>query len=263
MRGEIFLNPELKDILRYAYNNNINLTARCGVNLNTASDELLECIVKYRFKVMLVSIDGATNATYRIYRRGGNLEDVIGHIKKINFFKSKYKTEFPHLVWQFIVFGHNEHESDDAKKMAESLGMRFVLKLNNHDPAFSPPKNFTRIRKELGYASIEEYERLTRKKYMFSCHQLWYAPQITCDGRLVGCCHNGEGVYGDYGNVFVSGLKRCLGSEKYGYAKKMILGRVPYRDDIPCSRCAEYEQVRAFNMNPVLDIVRQFVWFYK
>ena len=123
--GEIFLNPELKDIMEYAYKKRINLAARNGVNLNTVDEETLDCLVKYKLRAMLISIDGATNDTYRIYRRGGDLCNVIENIKRINFYKQKYNTVFPRLIWQFILFGHNEHELPEARKMAKDLNMKF------------------------------------------------------------------------------------------------------------------------------------------
>jgi len=51
--GEIFLNPELKDIIKYGYLKGISLTAGNGVNLNTISEEMIECIVKYQLRPFL------------------------------------------------------------------------------------------------------------------------------------------------------------------------------------------------------------------
>ena len=121
--GEIFLNPELDEIIKYAYYKDISLTAGNGVNLNTVSEATLENLVKYKFKKMTVSLDGATPETYKIYRVGGDFNKVIDNIKKINYFKKKYNSEFPKLTWQFIPFGHNEHEILLAKKKAQELNI--------------------------------------------------------------------------------------------------------------------------------------------
>ena len=66
--GEIFLNPELDEIIKYAYMKKIKLRAFNGVNLNTVSEKTLENLVKYKFRLLKVSIDGATPETYKIYR---------------------------------------------------------------------------------------------------------------------------------------------------------------------------------------------------
>ena len=69
--GELFLNSDLLSIIRYAYEKHVTLRADNGVNLNTVSDELLEALVRYRFHSLSCSIDGASQDTYAVYRRGG------------------------------------------------------------------------------------------------------------------------------------------------------------------------------------------------
>jgi MoaA/NifB/PqqE/SkfB family radical SAM enzyme len=236
--GEIFLNPDLKKIIEYAYSKKIRLTAANGVNLNTVSEDVLESLVKYNLRFMTVSIDGATNDTYKIYRIGGNLEKVIENVKIINRFKKKYNSKFPKLAWQFVIMGHNEHELPAAKKLAEGLDMIFAPKLN-WDPSFSPVRDKNFVRKETGLdvASIDEFKQKHGRDYSLACRQFWTSPQINWDGKLLGCCVN---IWSDFGNVFEEGLDNCLKSEKYIYVKKTFLGEKRIRDDIPCARCNHY-----------------------
>lgn len=35
---------------------------------------------------------------------------MIGNVRKINAFKHQYNSQQPRLNWQFVIFGHNEHE---------------------------------------------------------------------------------------------------------------------------------------------------------
>ncbi len=108
--GEIFLNPDLPRILELADGRGVTLSASNGVNLNTARPEALEALVKYRLRAMSCSIDGASAATYEVYRVRGNCATVIANIRTINEHKRRYRSPFPVLRWQFVVFGHNEHE---------------------------------------------------------------------------------------------------------------------------------------------------------
>lgn len=75
------MNPDLPQIIKYAFENNIRLTARNGINFNHVSDIVLEALVKYRFEFITLSIDGASQETYGIYRRNGNIEKVFSNIK--------------------------------------------------------------------------------------------------------------------------------------------------------------------------------------
>ena len=133
----MFCNPELKQIIRFAYEKKIKLFAVNGVNLNMISDEIIESLIKYQFQKIRVSIDGATQETYEKYRIGGDINKVFMNINKINSLKKMSNSKYPILEWQYIIFGHNEHEIPLAKKLAEQYKMEFIPKLN-WDETFSP-----------------------------------------------------------------------------------------------------------------------------
>lgn len=240
--GEIFLNPELLDIIKYGFDKNISLHADNGVNLNDVEESILEGLVKYKFHSLVCSIDGCSNETYKQYRVNGNFDKVIANIEKLNYYKNKYNSEFPKLTWQFIIFGHNEHEIGDAKERSKQLKMNFSLKLNK-DAVFSPVINRALVRGEVGYASRDEYKTETGEMYFKSvCHQLWDSPTITWDGRVLGCCMNYELDFGV--NAFKNGLLNAINSEQLGYARQMLIGEREPIDGIPCSDCRFYLHMR-------------------
>jgi MoaA/NifB/PqqE/SkfB family radical SAM enzyme/quercetin dioxygenase-like cupin family protein len=240
--GEILLNPDLLGILEYAHERGVALRADTGVNLNRVSDVVLEGLVKYGLRSMTCSIDGASDQTYRLYRVNGDFSTVIGNIRKLNAFKSKYQSELPRLAWQFVVFGHNEHEISQARELAGELDMMFYLKLA-WDPEFSPVTNKAVLRREIGVADREEYRQRFGVDYAWgTCYELWNSPQINWDGKVLGCCRN---FWGDFGaNAFEDGLLNSVNSPKMRYAREMLLGKKPTRDDIPCSTCSLYAEMR-------------------
>jgi MoaA/NifB/PqqE/SkfB family radical SAM enzyme len=243
--GEIFLNPELIKILEYAYLKHVKLSAENGANLNTVSENTIEAMVRYRLRDLCCSIDGTSQETYSHYRRNGNFHQVIANIKKINFYKKLYNSPFPRMTWQFVAFGHNEHEINRARKMASKLGINFFLKLNwerlYSDELFSPVNDTELIKNEtgLGVANRDEYREKYGKEYIKDCClNIWHEPQINYDGRLLGCLIN---YWGNFGNVFSSGLTNCLKSEKIQEARLALMGKKVARNDIPCSKCRFYE----------------------
>jgi MoaA/NifB/PqqE/SkfB family radical SAM enzyme len=235
--GEIFLNPDLLEIMRYVYEKKVLLTANNGVNLNNVKKEVLEGLVKYRFVSMTCSIDGTNSETYAKYRVGGNYDAVISNIEVINHFKKKYRTNYPMLAWQFILFGHNQKELLKAKRLAKSLKMNFFSKLS-YDSELSPWSEEI-AKKQFGVVSREEYKKKYGVDYMqWICHLLWDNPQINWDGKVLGCCFN---YWGDFdSNVFDDGLIEALNNEKINYAKGMLLGIYEEKDDIPCTTCDIY-----------------------
>ena len=241
--GEIFLNPDLLEIIKFACERNVALKADNGANLNNVKENVLEGLVKHKFRSITCSIDGASNETYKVYRVKGNFETVIENIRKINLFKQKFQSEYPLLKWQFVVFGHNEHEIPLARKLASELNMKFFLKLS-WDPQFSQVRDQEFVRKEIGAASREEFKQKHGVDYMQEiCRQLWEQPQINWDGKVLGCCRNFWGDFG--GNAFRDGLLKSLNNEHIRYARDMLLGKKVARENIPCTTCSIYLGMKA------------------
>ncbi|MGL6345011.1 MAG: radical SAM/SPASM domain-containing protein [Waterburya sp.] len=229
--GEIFLNPDLPKIMAYAYEKSVALTASNGTNLNTVKKETLEALVKYKFRHLNCSIDGASQETYSIYRRNGNFTQVIENIKTINHYKAVYNSPFPILSWQYVAFGHNEHEIEKAQKLAKTLNMDLKLKLS-WDENFSPLKNQSQVEEKAIDKSQES------RKF---CSQLWHIPQINWDGRILGCCVN---YWEDFGNAFDAELDNSLNNDKITYARQMLLGKTEAKENIPCTSCKYYQQMQ-------------------
>ena len=243
--GEIFLNPDIERIIEYAYRRNVALSAWNGANLNHVRDSVLEAMVRCKFRVVTCSIDGATRETYEIYRRKGDLARVLDNIRKLNAYKTRWRSRYPKLLWQMIVFGHNQHEIAAARSLARELDMTFVLK-TNWDPDYSsvPQRSSPAVtaaggspeRQPAADPAVSPERDEAQSDGI--CYQLWNEPQINFDGALLGCCVNTWGTFGD--NAFEVGLERALASPGLRYAKEMLLGKAPPKAGIPCTTCAVY-----------------------
>ena len=249
--GEIFLNPELEDIVKYAYEKYIVLTARNGVNLNTISERMIEALVKYQFRQITVSIDGATPETYAIYRRGGDFNTVINNIKLINKYKEKYNSPYPILDYKYILFGHNEHEIEKAKMLADKLNMNILFEVN-YAPDYSPVINKEKVLQQTGLLTLEshlnQYYELykTKQTWWFFCVNLFTYPQFDYNGDLLGCCLNLTENFGT--NLFKDGLLNSLNNAKVLYAKLMLtdLDVTPDKS-VPCCNCDIYKLLKSEN----------------
>jgi len=241
--GEMFLNPRLKEIMRVAADRNVTLHADNGTNMNHVSEEALEALVRYRVRSISVSIDGASEETYGRYRVRGSFHRVIDNIRRINGFRRKHQAAFPFLTWQFIVFGHNEHEIPVAQKMAAELGMAFRPKIS-WDDDLSPVRNRNLVQIQTGLpatrAGYHEDHGVAFAREI--CYQLWNQPVLNWDGRLMGCCRN---FWADFGtNAFDAGLAAALQSPKLDRAKLMLAGKAAAEPGIPCSTCDLYVTLR-------------------
>ena len=227
--GEVFLNPELDKILNYCHEKDIAITMSGGTNFNTVSEKALEALVTSQVIEVCISIDGATDDVYSQYRRNGNLNRVLRNIKKLNQYKEKYHSEYPHLRCQFIIMESNYHQLEDIAKLAEEYHMSIYYKKEwgNH---FTPE-------------DIEYVKQVTGLDYDESCnpnegycYQMIFSPQINWDGRLLGCVI----VYrDDWGvNAFEDGLISSLNCNRYRDAICNLLDGGNIKDlKNPCIDC--------------------------
>lgn len=237
--GEPFLNPDLKEILQYAAERDITVTVGNGTNFNYLSDEMAELLVTGTVSMINVSIDGASQEIYSIYRRKGNFKNVIENIKRVNYYKKLYKTEKPRLQWQYILMPHNECDIEKAVKMANELGMNICFKYDGVEDGFEPV-NRRKIEDITGlkYFSRREYNANNLIKYgQDMCYSAIYCPQINYDGRLLGCCVPWKEDLGV--NVFEQGLIPSLNSDQYRTMVKILLGieRDIKEIESPCLHC--------------------------
>jgi hypothetical protein len=243
--GEAFLNPELPAMMKYAYEKGVDIHLKQGSNLNDVSDEALEGLVKYGVSLVKVSIDGATQETYQKYRVGGDLRKVLNNVRKINEFKNQYRSRLPRLILQFIPFGHNEHEMSKIMVMAQALDMELFFKINVFKGNL-PLRNHEALTKLLGYHDMNSYLEKTGKIYMRNvCLQLWRSPQISWDGRLLGCSHNVRGMYAE--NALNGRFASEINNERMQHARKMLMGIAPARKDIPCTACEVFADFQRYD----------------
>ena len=237
--GEIFLNPELIEIMKLAFENSVSLEASMGVNFNTVTDNQLKALVEYQFSLISFSIDGASQQSYSRYRIGGDFDQVIENIKKLQSLKKDLGSNKPELCWQYVINQYNELELGKAKKLAKELDVPIVFKLN-FMKSYKPVKE-EYIREETGLESITREEFLHKNKMPYlndDCLQMFMDPQFNWDGRLLGCCRNETSVFRT--NLFREGLEKALEDKRFVRSKELLLQKNPSKkrySDLPCWNC--------------------------
>ncbi|MCL2439059.1 MAG: hypothetical protein FWD15_00945 [Alphaproteobacteria bacterium] len=259
--GEVFLNPDIVPIMKYAFDKGITLDIGGGANFNTVSDEALEALVKYRVYHMSLAIDGACQESYVKYRIGGDFDQVLENIKMVNRFKEKYNSELPYMNWQYVILPTNESEAEiqRAKEMAAALGMSIGFARDHYGYV---PRDLDMIKREtdLDYRSIQRYS-LSKGRFI-PCFQLFKCPQINWDGRFLGCCssHLSPGSFGL--NVFEKGLEKCLDSDIIKETKAMLMGG-GICENSPCFKCQFYKTMQAENYflteREIEDLASKFI----
>lgn len=239
--GEIFLNKEILSIMAYAHEHGVVLYCGNGTNFNNVPEEVIEGLVKYKVQYLNISIDGASQETYSIYRRNGDFTSVINNIRRLNRYKKLYNSAYPKLSWQFIIFGHNEHEIPRVRQLCNELAMVFNPKLNYSE--FSPVIDRVFVKREsgLGVADRDEYRQKYKTEYKSPCYHCFSSPQINWNGDILGCSVN---KWMSLGNAFISTLLQWQESEVYQALISLLFERKPTNIDLPCRHCPNLVKIQ-------------------
>ena len=109
-------------MIRYASQSPHKIRSTTSVNLNVVTDDQIKGLLTSNLDALHISIDGVTQEVHEKYKVGGNLETVFNNLKKLISTKKLYKSKTK-IVWDFIVMRQNEHQVEEAKKIAKGFGV--------------------------------------------------------------------------------------------------------------------------------------------
>jgi len=218
--GEPLLNKEIFEMIKYAKQYNVD--TKIDSNFNHFSDRDAEDMVLSGLDKLIVSIDGATQGTYSKYRIGGDFNTVINNLKLLIKKKNELAKSNPYICWQFLVFRHNEHEIEEAKKIGADLGVDNV----SITKAFIGNKDWIPLNEEYSHYKKEEIKEEFTSKHFKSpqdriCNWPWEAIVINPNGSVSPCC-SVEDEKDDFGNILVNSFREIWNNEKYRRARRFI-----------------------------------------
>jgi len=186
--GEPFLNPDLCRMIAYAKKKGI--VVHCSTNGNVPMDDAkADELVASGLDSLVFGIDGATEKTYRQYRKGGDLSRVIGNMEKIIQARKRQGVTTPRLVLRFVVMSHNEHEIELARALAKRIGVDY-FSLKNVDLPSSCGEDL-----DSKYVPVaNKYRRYKygekagdRKRQPFVCPRPWKRITLDALGHIIFC----------------------------------------------------------------------------
>lgn len=236
-QGEPYLNKDFLKMVKYAHDQGIYTMT--STNAHYFTEETARQTIESGLSRIIISMDGVTQETYEQYRKGGSLEKVKEGIAQLVEWKKKLNSSTPHIVLQFIVFGHNEHEVDEVKKIGKELGVDEVklksAQIYDFSNAHLIPTNekYSRYKK-----AGNRYEM--KASLMDHCWRMWSSGVITWDGKMIPCCFDKDAHY-QVGDVIKNPFKEVWFSEAYNdFRSKVLVDRKSI--DI-CTNCTEGTEV--------------------
>jgi radical SAM protein with 4Fe4S-binding SPASM domain len=234
-QGEPFIHPKFLELVRYAADKNLYTVT--STNAHYLTERKAAETVESGLDRIIISIDGTTQEVYEKYRRQGDLNKVIQGVKNLVAVKQKKHSKTPHIVLQFLVVKHNEHQIDEVKKLAKELGVNELKLKTAQIYDFENGNDLMPINQK-----YSRYKKLSNGKYVIKsklhnrCWKLWHSAEITWDGKVVPCCFDKDAKY-EMGNAFSNTFKEVWHNKKYfDFRARLLSGRK--RIDI-CTNCSE------------------------
>jgi len=196
--GDPLMHPQLNEIIDFFQQKQITISTNASLRSEKWWSELGEM----KNVSVTFCIDGI-GKTHELYRRNTSYDKIIKNAKAfINAGGTAH--------WQFIVFRHNEHQIDEAKKLSEEMGFKEIDFMysdrfdtgnkwkvyDNNEYLYDLEKasHQTTLRESLNAPEGEKYwKSLNKNKGAISC--VWSEERrlyIHSDGTVYPCCMLGS-----------------------------------------------------------------------
>lgn len=234
-QGEPYINPKFLDMVRYAHAR--RLYTITSTNGHFLDDTAARATVESGLDRLIISVDGTTQETYAQYRREGRLDTVLDGARRIVAWKRRLRSRTPHIVFQFLVVRHNEHQIPDIYRLAREIGVdevklktAQVYDYENGNPLIPENEQYARYHRRPD-GRWELKHALTNH-----CWKLWHACVITWDGAVVPCCFDKDAAHrlGDLKKLPFEQIWQ--GNSYTNFRQQLLKGRSAI--DI-CTNCTE------------------------
>lgn len=201
------IHPEILDIVRYfkTFSSDINISS----NGSTKTENFWSRLGEEKISVFF-GIDGIDQKSLEKYRVGSNY-------KKIEKNWKAFIASGGHATWQFIVFDHNDHLIEEARKIANEEGFKQFRLIHSHRDGNNEKKQ--KIKSE----EQQVVCKYLNQKRLFLSHT----------GVLLPCCffnseflqvHAGGGVETRFTNKFKEYGGLLTTNLKYNHIEEVIDG---------------------------------------
>lgn len=240
-QGEPYLHPGFLEMVNYASLKRIYTAT--STNAHYLNEAVALDTVRSGLDRIIISIDGTTQQSYESYRIGGSLKKVVDGTRHIISAKKELKSKTPHVVFQFLVLGPNEHQIPEVHKLARELGVdQVALKTAQ---VYGYEKGSILIPKQERYS---RYRKNSDGSYSIKnaldehCWRMWHSCVVTWDGRVVPCCFDKDAHF-VLGDLKEQSFAEIWNGERYHAFRELLL--TSRREIEICRNCTEGGRVFA------------------
>lgn len=232
-QGEPFLHRDLIPMIERARRRRLFVSV--STNALLLREETVRRLVASGLNRLIVSMDGASEESYRAYRVGGSLERVLETLELLRREKLRQGARRMKIVLQFLVTRQNEHEIPEARRIAARFGATLSLKslqvysLASAERFLPRDERFRRYRTGEGRLDI-------KSPLPDRCTYPWLRSVVTWDGTVVPCCFDKDATV-PLGSLATDSLASIWRGPSYRNFRMRILQS--RKDVAMCRNCTE------------------------
>jgi radical SAM protein with 4Fe4S-binding SPASM domain len=229
--GEPLLHRDLPAIIARAKARGVRVV-KVSSNAHFLNGERGRGLLASGLDVLILCVDGASEETYQVFRKGGDFASVARQVAWICAEKKRLGIARPHIDLQFIVMRHNEHELDEIRRLAAEWGIDHlrIKTVGAEDPTtrylVPTTKLLSRYREDGSHNASHPF-----------CTMAWDHTVVNVDGSVTPCCYLRPDMGDEFimGNVFETPFDEIWQGERYrAFREAMLDGRESMR---VCNRC--------------------------
>lgn len=233
-QGEPYLNPDFLDMVKYARSKNMYVATSSNAHYLNLENSIKT--IESGLNRLIISIDGITQETYAKYRIGGKLDKVFEATKNLMEARKITGKKGPLIIWQFIVFSHNEHELPEIKKIAKEFGVDYLQIKTAQVYDYETGNDLIPKNEKYARYKKDENQYAIKNKLLNHCWRLWHSCVVTWDGLIVPCCFDKDASH-QLGDLKLSSFNHIWWGKKYiDFRSTILKGRANI--DI-CKNCTE------------------------
>ncbi len=187
--GEPLLNPHLLDYIRFFARKGIRVVIHTNFSVRDHDEQFMEALILSGIAEVTVSADGASQEVYEKYRVGGDFKRVIGNMELLAKTRRRLESDTPEIVYKMLLSRYNQHEIDDARSIAESLGVRFLVQENLGMPEQDRAEwTASQVLSKYGARPVSNADCDVEAAVVTECRQMWDTLVVNADGAVFPCC---------------------------------------------------------------------------
>lgn len=233
--GEPFFNKELPQLIAYASAKGVGTIISSNLSF-PMTDEYARAVIDAGLSCLTGAIDGADQASYELYRRGGNFDMALANLRRFARLKKEMGRQTPVLAWQYLVFAHNEERIAEARTLAQEIGVdSFSLMGGLYDDPQWEPKG--------------DYNQPFLQMHPNRCSWLWNKAVFHWDGGFASCCM-GFDKHDDFDTYRPGTFRRMWNNEKFVAARRIWTAPdSPLPEGHFCTKCDKVNLYRGLPLN--------------